>query len=68
MASRKGHPRPTKRKSRPAGTERLSMMCQLGGDISSNITHQRRLQWLQQHGVYGLRAHLVAGMAWEAGA
>jgi hypothetical protein len=64
MASSKGHPRPVKRRSRPAGTERLPMICQLGGDTLANTTHLHRLQWLQQHGIYGQRADLIAVMAW----
>ncbi len=55
-----------KRESRPALTERLPMICQLGGDDQKdNITDLRR-QRLALFGMSNVRADLVASLAWGA--
>lgn len=56
---------PAKARSRPvSGTGRL-LNCQLAGDSSGNTTTTIRLQRLAAVvGITGVRAELIAGLAW----
>ena len=63
MNSRKGFPRPIKRESRPAGTERLSIFCQLCRDmIENNILKLRSQCSVREFGLISYRACLVADL------
>jgi hypothetical protein len=67
MVTGKGHSRPIKRESRPAGTVRLPKTCQLGCDEFGNSTSALQLQRLNAaFGLTGLRAELIASLHWGA--
>ncbi len=55
-----------KRESRPALTERLPMICLLGGDSQKDTTELLRRQRLVTFGLTDTRANLVAELAWGA--
>lgn len=61
--------RPNKRESRPAGTERLPIISQLGGESTENSIRVDRVQFLARR--FLLRpsiAGAIAELAWEGGA
>ncbi len=53
-----------KRESRPALTERLPMICQLGGDNQDDNIPTLRRQRLAAFGLSKVRSDLVASLAW----
>ncbi len=55
-----------KRESRPALTERLPMICLLGGDDQKDTTKLLRKQRLVPFGLSDTRANLIAELAWGA--
>lgn len=55
-----------KRESRPVLTERLPMICQLGGDDQKDTIATFRRQRLVALGLSKTRADLVASLAWGA--
>lgn len=55
-----------KRESRPASTERLPMVCLLGGDDHEDTIATLRRQRLAAFGLSNVRADLVASLAWGA--
>lgn len=55
-----------KRESRPALTERLPMICLLGGDDQKDTTELLRRQRLLPFGLTETRANLIAELAWGA--
>ncbi len=55
-----------KRESRPAQTERLPMICQLGGDDQKDTITALRRQRLVAFGMSQIRADLIASLAWGA--
>ena len=67
MVTGKGHSRPIKRESRPAGTVRLPKTSQLACDKFGNSTSTLQLQRLNAaFGLTGLRAELIASLHWGA--
>lgn len=69
MAKPKGISRPGKRESRPAGTERLSMICQLAGDASINSSSALQVQFLTSRvGLSAAAASVFAPMVWGGNA
>lgn len=65
MAASKGSSRPNKRESRPAGTERLPMVCQLGGDNQNNSSSTLQVQFLTARlGISAAAASALAPMVW----
>lgn len=56
-----------KRESRPVVTERLPMICLLGGDGHEDNTTVLRRQRLALFGLSNVRADLVASLAWGCG-
>lgn len=55
-----------KRESRPALTERLPMICLLGGDDRKDATELLRRQRLVPFGFSETRANFIAELAWGA--
>ena len=55
-----------KRESRPVLTERLPMICLLGGDGHGDNTELLRRQRLVPFGLTETRANLIAELAWGA--
>lgn len=65
MAASKGSSRPSKRESRPAGTERLPLICQLGGDKQDNSSSTLQVQFLTARvGMSAAAAAILAPMVW----